>query len=111
MHERLERVSTAETWGPVRRGFSVGFPDGERGRLEEIRVRGDTAELLVEASRSGRLVAVDGANVAAILPRRRHILLSSMLERHDRTGVETAGGIVRMPARHSSRLAGSPGES
>jgi hypothetical protein len=103
-----KEVSTAQTWGPVRRGFSVAFPDGERGRVEHIRVADGGVELFVEAGRSGRVVAVDGADVEAILPRRRRIVVGSLPGTDDAVGVEAAGGIIRMPARHSPRIAGPP---
>ena len=90
---RAAEVSTDKSCGPVRRGFSVAFPDGERGRLDEIGAADGTVELLVEAAASGRLVAVDAADVAAT------------------AGLEAAGGIIRMPSRHSSRIAGPPEEA
>ena len=46
MRRAAEEVLTAETWGPVRRGFSVAFPDGGHGRLEEIRFADGAVELL-----------------------------------------------------------------
>ena len=90
---RAAEVSTDKSCEPVRRGFSVAFPDGERGRLDEIGVADGTVELLVEAAASGRLVAVDAADVEAT------------------AGLEAAGGIIRMPSRHSSRIAGPPEEA
>ena len=63
---------------------------------------------LVVAAASGRLVAVDGACVDAILPRRRRIVVGSLPDTAGAAGVEAAGGIIRMPARHSSRIAGRP---
>ncbi|MDQ3823361.1 MAG: hypothetical protein M3321_08995 [Actinomycetota bacterium] len=100
-------MATAEAWGPVRRGFTVAFPEGESGRVEQIRVVGGSVELLVAAA-SGRLVAVESASVEAILPRRRRILVGSLPTTDGAAGVEAAGGIIRMPARHSSRIAGPP---
>ena len=98
-------VATAEAWGPVRRGFTVALPEGESGRDEQIRVAGASVELLVAAA-SGRLVAVDGDSVEAILPRRRRIVVGSLPDTDGAAGVEAAGGTVRMPARHSSRIGG-----
>jgi hypothetical protein len=105
-------VSSTETWGPVCRGFGVSFPDGERGWVEEIRARDGGVELLVATgSPAGRLVTIDSSAVEAILPGARQVIVerSSRTRREDVTGVEAAGGIVRMPTRHSSRL-GSPHE-
>ena len=101
-------VATAETWGPVRRGFTVAFPEGDSGRVEHIRVVGGSVEILVAAA-SGRIVAVDSASVEAILPRRRRIVVGSLPDTDGAAGVEAAGGIIRMPARrHSPRIAGPP---
>ena len=98
-----------EKWGPVRRGFSVAFADGGRGRLEEIRLADGTVELLVGAAGpGGPLVAVDGADVEAILPRRRRIVVGSLPVRADAAGVEAVAGIIRMPSRHSSGIAAPP---
>ena len=77
MRPAAQEMSTAETCGPVRPGFSVAFSDGRRGRLEKIRATDGTVELLVEAGAPGGSVAVDGAEVEAILPRRRRILVGS----------------------------------
>jgi hypothetical protein len=104
-------VSTAGTWGPVRRGFRVVFPNGDSGRVEEIRVSEGGVELVVEAGGSGRFVAVDGADVEAILPRRQRIVVGSLTGRDGAAGVAAAGGIIRMPARHWSRIAGDPEQS
>ena len=111
MRRAAEEVLTAETWGPVRRGFSVAFPDGEHGRLEEIRLADGAVELLVAAGAPGRLVAVAGAAVEAILPRRRRIVVGCFRGTEDAAGVEAVGGIVRMPTRHSARIAGPPEEA
>ena len=105
MRSAAEQVSTAATWGPVSPGFSVAFRDGGRGRLESIRLADARVELLVVAGASGRLVAVDGDEVEAILPRQRRIVVGSLPERDDAAGVEAVGGIIRMPTRHSARIA------
>ena len=107
MRRATQQGAAAERWGPVRRGFDVALPNGQRGRLEEIRVGDETVELVVEAA-SGRRLAVDGGDVEAILPRRRRIVVGSLPGTDDAAGVEAAGGIIRMPARHSSRVAGNP---
>ena len=101
----------AETWEPVRRGFGVAFLDGGHGRLEEIRLVDGAVELLVAAGAPGRLVAVDGAAVEAILPRRRRIVVGCPARTGDAAGVEAVGGIVRMPTRHSARIAAPPEEA
>ena len=59
----------------------------------------------------GRLVAVDGAAVDAILLRRRRIVVGCLRGTDDAAGVEAIGGIVRMPIRHSARIAGPPEEA
>ena len=103
-----EAVSKAETWGPVCRGFSVGFPDGGRGRVERIRVTDAGVALLVATGARVRLVAVDGADVELILPRQRRIVVGSQVRTDDAAGVDAAGGIIRMSPRHSMRIAGPP---
>ncbi len=104
------QVSSAEMWGPVCRGFSVSLPDGERGRVEEIRLRGGAVELIVATGLfARRLVTIDGADVEAILPRTRRLIVESRTrDTEDVTGVDAVGGIVRMAARHSSRLSSPP---
>ena len=79
-------VPTAATAGAVGRGFSVVFAEGARACLEEIRFGDDGLELIV---------AVDAASSP----------------REAAAGVEAVGGIVRLPARHSSRIAGPPEEA
>ena len=103
-------MSTIERWGPVCPGFHVSFPSGESGRVTEIRPRDGDVQLLVESASSSRLIAVDDAQVEAILPRARRIIMraSSVSGRNDVAGVDAAGGIIRMPAWHSSRLAEPP---
>lgn len=109
------KVSAGEMWGPVCRGFTVSLPNGERGRLEDIRLRDGEVELLVATGLfARRLVAVDGADVEAILPRTRRLIVESWSRRprtDDATGVDDAGGIIRMPGRHSWRLSEPPEEA
>ena len=107
------KVSSAEMWGPVCRGFSVSFPDGERGRVEDIRLRDGAVELIVATGLfARRLVAIGGADVEAILPRTRRLIVESRHpDSEDISGAEAVGGIVRMAARHSSRLSSSPEEA
>ena len=104
-------VSTAERWGPVCRGFNVSLPSGESGRVAEIRLRDGGVELLVESASSRRLVAVDGADVEAILPRTQRIVIHASSVEEDAGGVAAVGGIIRMPARHSPRPAEPRGEA
>ena len=106
-------VSTTERWGPVCRGFDVSFPNGESGRVTEIRLRDGSVQLLVDAASSPRRLAVDGADVEAILPQTRRIIIrgSAVPAQDDAAGVDAAGGIIRMPARHSSRAAAAPEEA
>lgn len=101
-------VSTRDTWGPVSRGFTVWLPNGESGTLRQIRHLGDRVELLVEVGSAGSLVAVDGGDVDTILPRRRRVIIHRAPPRDDASAVEAAGGIIRLPARDSTRLAGDP---
>ena len=115
-HEHVGRAAggdaTLEQWGPVTRGFTVCFPGGESGRLSEIRLRDGNVELLVDAPPFLLPIAVDGADVEAILlPTRRILIRSGALRGDGAAGVWAAGGIVRMPARHSLRLAEHPQEA
>ncbi len=109
------KVSSVEMWGPVYRGFTVSLPNGERGRLEDIRLRDGEVELLVATGLfTRRLVAIDGADVEAILPRTRRLIVEARSRRaptEDGTGVDDAGGIIRMPGRHSRRLSEPPEEA
>ena len=108
-----ETASSAERWGPVRRGFGVCFPDGDRGRLEEIRIRDGGVELVVSTGSGARRLCVDGRDVQAILAGLRRIIVHRSPRRcnEDAAGAEAAGGIVRMAVRHSSRLGAPPEEA
>lgn len=112
MGATAEKVSSVEKWGPVYRGFTVSLANGERGRLEDIRLRDGEVELLVATGLfTRRLVTIDGADVDAILPRRRRLIVEARSRRprtEDATGVDDAGGIIRMPGRHSWRLSEPP---
>ena len=101
-----QELVTAAMWGPVCRGFSVAFANGERGCLEEIRVGDETVELIVQAAASQRLVGVDGGDIEAILPRHRRIVVAPPSARDDAAGAEVVGGIVRLPARQAPRSTG-----
>ena len=107
-----EDVSRIERWGPVCRAFNVSFANGARGRVTEIRLRDGGVELLVE-SPSSPAPAVVGADIEAILPPTRRIISrgSSVAVEDDAVGLDAVGGIVRMPARHSSRIAAPPQEA
>ena len=106
-------MSTIERWGPVCRGFNVSFPEGGRGRVEDIRLRDGAVELIVLTGHfARRLVTIAVADVEAILPRTGRLIVQSRHpESEDATGVDAAGGTVRMAARHSSRLSSPPEEA
>ena len=103
-------VATIERWGPVCRGFNVSFPNGESGRVSEIRLRDGRLELLVQKPSSPRPLAVPGGDIEAILPPTRRIIIggAAVTSEEDAAGVDAVGGIIRMPARHSSRIAAPP---
>ena len=106
-------VATIERWGRVCCGFNVSFPNGESGRVSEIRLRDDGVELLVESPSSSRPRAVPGGGIEAIVPPTRRIIIGAarVTSEEDAAGVDAAGGIIRMPARHSSRIAAPPQEA
>ena len=111
MREAGESGGSAEGWGPVCRGFSVAFGDGERGRVEQVRRGEGRIALVVSTGLFVRhLVTVDSDDVEAILPRARRVVVArSLLPRpEDASAVEAAGGIVRMAARDASRLGPPP---
>ncbi len=104
-----EKAATIERWGPVCRGFNVSFPGGESGRVSEIRLSDGGIELLVDSPSSPRPLAVPGAHIEAILPPTRRIIIGAAVAgEKDAAGVNAAGGIIRMAARHSSRIAAPP---
>ncbi len=72
----VEGTSTAE-WGPVRRGFAVWLADGRHGSVADIRLGpGGAVELLVATGLFFRkLVAVRAAEIEAILPGERRIIV------------------------------------
>ncbi len=66
-------------WGPVCRGFRVSLPDCKRGWVEDIRLGDDGVELLVATELSARrLLTISAAEVAAILPEARLILVADV---------------------------------
>lgn len=107
-----EDASRIERWGPVCRGFDVSFPNGATGRVADIRLRASGVELLVE-SPSSPACAVAGADIEAILPLTRRVIIRglSVPAEDGAAGVDAAGGIIRMPARQSSRIAAPPEEA
>lgn len=116
MAAEASEVQRTDEWGPVSRGFRVSLPDGERGCVEEITLGGGAVELVVATGLFvGRLVTVRAHEIEAILPAARRIVA-----RGSNGGVpagdaaaelEAAGGIVRMPVRHSSRIGSPPKEA
>lgn len=111
----VEEARPAQEWGPVRRGFQVSLPGGERGCVEDIRLGDGVVELVVATGLFvRRLVSVRAQEIEAILPRARRIVVrdstGAVADEGAAAGLETQGGIVRMPARHSSRIAPAPKE-
>ncbi len=108
-------VRRANEWGPVCRGFRVSLPDGERGCVEEIRFVDSRVELLVATGLLvRRLVTVGAHEIEAILPAVRRIVVRSngAVGAGDAAAeLDAAGGIVRMPVRHSSRIGSPPEEA
>ncbi len=102
--------ASAGRWGPVCRGFSVAFADGERGRVEQVRVgEGGVALVVSTGLFAGHLVTIDGDEVEAILPRARRVVTErSLRPGREAAAVEAVGGIIRMPARDASRLGPPP---
>ncbi len=106
------QASRADEWGPVRRGFRVSLPDGERGSVTEIRRGECRVELVVTTGLFvRRRVTVDAREIEAILPAARRIVIRGSAGAVSSPAadpeVEAAGGILRMPVRHGSRI-GSP---
>ncbi len=102
----------AGEWGPVRRGFRVSLPGGQRGWVEDIRLGDDGVELLVAAELSARhRLWISAAEVEAILPEARLILVADpkpWAVPADGVGdVEAVGEVVHMPVRRSPRI-GAP---
>ena len=99
----------SEGWGPVRRGFAVRLPDGRRGSLADIRhTDGGGVELLVATGLFSRtLVTVRAADIEAIMPRGRRIIVGDAADgchdAHADGTIGTAGGIARLPIANPSR--------
>ena len=96
----------ASAWGPVCRGFRVSLPDCKRGWVEDIRLGDNGVELLVATER--HLLTISAAEVAAILPAARLILVAGVnpwaVPADDLGDVEPIGEIVHMPVRRSPRI-------
>lgn len=92
-------------WGPVRRGFRVSLPSGERGSVEAIRVGADGVELVVATGLFvRRFVTIPAAEVEAILPTARRVIVT---DPNAVTDVEAAGGEpVGVAARGTDRIPG-----
>jgi hypothetical protein len=101
-----------DEWGPVCRGFLVLLPDGQRGSVQDIRLVDQGVELLVETGLFVRRRFIVGADdVEAILPAEYQIVARTSRRVAVLGGageVETAGGIVRMPAHDAPRLRRAP---
>jgi hypothetical protein len=107
---------SAGEWGPVCRGFRVSLPNGERGCVEDIRLGGGLVELVVATGLFvRRLVIVRAHEIEAILPAARRIVVrgsnGAVAAGDGAAELEAAGGIVRMPVRHSSRIGSPPSEA
>jgi hypothetical protein len=105
-----------DEWGPVSRGFRVSLPDGERGCVEDVTLRGGAVELVVATGLFvRRLVTVRAHEIEAILPAARRIVVrgsnGGVPAGDAAADLEAAGGIVRMPVRHSSRIGSPPQEA
>ena len=105
-----------DEWGPVCRGFQVLLPDGLRGSVEDIRLGDEGVELVVATGLFvRRRVIVRADEIEAILPASCRIVVratNGKAEAEDGGGdLESAGGILRMPARNSSRIALPPEEA
>jgi hypothetical protein len=114
MARDVSEVGVGHEWGPVSRGFRVSLPGGERGCIEEIRRREGEIELVVATGLFvRRLVTVRAHEVEAILPGTGRIIVrgSNGAAAADADELEAAGGIVRMPVRHSPTIASSPKET
>jgi hypothetical protein len=108
----VTEAKRVDEWGPVCRGFQVSLPGGERGCVQDIRLGDDGVELVVETGLFvRRVLTVGGDEIEAILPASCRIILRPSGGAGSREGggdVEAVGGIVRMPARHSSRIGAPP---
>ena len=111
MAGEVDEVGRVDEWVPVCRGFRVSLSDGERGLVEGIRLGEDAVELAVVTGLFvRRVIALRANEIEAILPGARWIVVrgANGTVAADAAGeLEVAGGIVRMPVRHSSRI-GAP---
>ena len=105
--DAVEGTSTDE-WGPVRRGFAVWLADGRHGSVADIRLGpGGAVELLVATGLFFRkLVAVRAAEIEAILPGERRIIVGQPADGcHEprlQAAAECLGAPVRLPVERSS---------
>jgi hypothetical protein len=102
----------ADEWGPVCRGYQVSLPDGQRGSVEDILVRGDQVELIVATGLFVRRHLTVAANeIEAILPAAFRLVVRGSDGAAAADGVddlEAVGGIVRMPILDSLRPGSVP---
>ena len=112
MGGHLSETRPAGEWGPVCRGYQVLLPDGERGFVEDIRIRDGEVELSVATGLFiRRHFTVAGNEIEAILPAACRIVVRGSDGAAAANGVgdlEAAGGIVRMPVLHSLRPGSDP---
>ena len=116
MAEEAGRARRLREWGPVCDGFRVALPSGERGVVQEIRRGGAAVELIVATGLfARRRLSVREDEIEAILPAARRIVVGSSKAAVGadaaRADLETAGGIVRMPVRHSASFGREPTEA
>lgn len=109
----VEGRSTDE-WGPVRRGFAVWLADGRRGSVADIRLgQSGAVELLVATGLFFRtVVTVQAAEIEAILPRERRIIVGQpgdgCHEPRLEADSESLGGPVRLPVRRAAPTESPP---
>jgi hypothetical protein len=108
MDGQVGEARRADEWGPVCRGYQVLLPDDQRGFVEDIRIRAGEVELIVATGLFvRRYLTVAADEVEAILPAACRLVVRGADGAATTNGVgdlEAAGGIVRMPVCHSSRL-------
>jgi hypothetical protein len=112
MGGRAGEARRADEWGPVCRGYQVLLPDGQRGSVEDILVRGDQVELIVATGLFvHRHLTVAANDIEAILPAACRLVVrgsDGAAAANGAKDVETVGGILRMPVLHSLRPGSVP---
>lgn len=106
MGARAGKARQVEDWGPVCRGYQVLLSDGQRGSVEEIRLGDDGVELIVATGLFvRRQLTIRENEVEAIPPAAYRVVVrgSDGDVCNGAEDLETVGGIVRMPIRHSLR--------